>query len=99
MISSNVISPSVAMARNFRSSLTKCSVIYDTSDTVNNFDVFFIPEEKTNWILPLTAGGFIHIGLVTILPDLLRETNPVESFKQLCALLFGIVVMAALMFV
>ncbi|XP_014468084.1 PREDICTED: zinc transporter ZIP13 homolog [Dinoponera quadriceps] len=56
-------------------------------------------EEKTNWILPLTAGGFIHIGLVTILPDLLRETNPMESLKQLCALLFGIVVMAALMFV
>ncbi|XP_011153465.1 zinc transporter ZIP13 [Harpegnathos saltator] len=56
-------------------------------------------EEKTNWILPLTAGGFIHIGLVTILPDLLRETNPMESLKQLCALLFGVAVMAALMFV
>jgi zinc transporter 13 len=56
-------------------------------------------EERTNWILPLTAGGFIHIGLVTILPDLLKETDPIESLKQLCALLFGIVVMAALMFV
>ncbi|XP_011632138.1 zinc transporter ZIP13 homolog [Pogonomyrmex barbatus] len=56
-------------------------------------------EERTNWILPLTAGGFIHIGLVTILPDLLKETNTKESLKQLGALLFGVVIMAALMYI
>ncbi|KAL6427399.1 hypothetical protein ACFW04_008736 [Cataglyphis niger] len=56
-------------------------------------------EERTSWILPLTAGGFIHIGLVTILPDLLKETNTKESLKQFGALLFGVIVMAALMFV
>lgn len=56
-------------------------------------------EEKTNWILPLTAGGFIHIGLVTILPDLLKETNTKESLKQLGALLLGVIIMAALIFV
>ncbi|XP_012229396.1 zinc transporter ZIP13 homolog [Linepithema humile] len=56
-------------------------------------------EEKTSWILPLTAGGFIHIGMVTILPDLLKETNTKESLKQLGFLLFGIIVMAALMLV
>lgn len=56
-------------------------------------------EERTSWILPLTAGGFIHIGLVTILPDLLKETNTKESLKQFGALLFGVIVMAALMFI
>lgn len=56
-------------------------------------------EERTNWILPLTAGGFIHIGLVTILPDLLKETNTKESLKQLGALLLGIIIMAALIFI
>ncbi|XP_070164897.1 zinc transporter ZIP13 homolog [Polyergus mexicanus] len=56
-------------------------------------------EERTSWILPLTAGGFIHIGLVTILPDLLKETNTKESLKQFGALLFGVIIMAALMFV
>jgi len=61
--------------------------------------LFFFPEERTSWILPLTAGGFIHIGMVTILPDLLKETNTKESLKQLGFLLFGIVIMAALMFV
>ncbi|KYN05338.1 PREDICTED: zinc transporter ZIP13 homolog [Cyphomyrmex costatus] len=56
-------------------------------------------EERTNWILPLTAGGFIHIGLVTILPDLLKETNTKESLKQFGALLLGVVIMAALIYI
>ncbi|XP_076246016.1 zinc transporter Zip99C isoform X2 [Calliopsis andreniformis] len=51
---------------------------------------------KTSWILPFTAGGFLHIGLVTILPELLKESNPKESLKQLAALLLGIGVMAFL---
>lgn len=60
---------------------------------------FLFSEERTNWILPLTAGGFIHIGLVTILPDLLKETNTKESLKQLGALLLGVIIMAALNFI
>jgi len=59
----------------------------------------FFSEERTNWILPLTAGGFIHIGLVTILPDLLKEMNTKESLKQLGALLLGVIIMAALIFI
>lgn len=51
---------------------------------------------KTSWILPFTAGGFLHIGLVTILPELLKEPNPKESIKQLFSLLLGIAVMAFL---
>ncbi|XP_012141704.2 zinc transporter Zip99C isoform X1 [Megachile rotundata] len=51
---------------------------------------------KTSWILPFTSGGFLHIGLVTILPELLKEPCPKESLKQLAALLSGILVMALL---
>ncbi|XP_015432885.1 PREDICTED: zinc transporter ZIP13 homolog [Dufourea novaeangliae] len=61
--------------------------------------VFFSGGEvgvKTSWILPFTAGGFLHIGMVTILPELLKESNPKESLKQLAALLLGIVLMAVL---
>ncbi|KAK0182242.1 hypothetical protein PV327_000400 [Microctonus hyperodae] len=53
-------------------------------------------ETRTSWILPFTAGGFLHIGLVTILPELQRESNPKESMKQLGALLSGITIMAIL---
>ncbi|XP_011310026.1 zinc transporter ZIP13 homolog isoform X2 [Fopius arisanus] len=53
-------------------------------------------EARTSWILPFTAGGFLHIGLVTVLPELLQESNPKESMKQLGALLSGITIMAIL---
>lgn len=34
----------------------------------------------TAWILPFTAGGFIYIALVSVIPELLDEVKP--SFKQ-----------------
>lgn len=49
---------------------------------------------RTYWILPFTAGGFLHISLVDILPDIVNEDNPVESIKQLFAVASGIGVMA-----
>ncbi|XP_054725809.1 zinc transporter ZIP13 homolog [Anastrepha obliqua] len=51
-------------------------------------------EARTSWIMPFTAGGFLHIALVTVLPDLLKEEEKMESIKQLFALIFGILIMA-----
>lgn len=51
-------------------------------------------EARTSWIMPFTAGGFLHIALVTVLPDLLQEQDPKESVKQFLALIFGISLMA-----
>ncbi|KAJ6639169.1 Zinc transporter ZIP13 like [Pseudolycoriella hygida] len=51
-------------------------------------------EARTSWIMPFTAGGFLHIALVTVLPDLIKETDLKESIKQIAALIFGIAVMA-----
>ncbi|XP_021913799.1 zinc transporter ZIP13 homolog [Zootermopsis nevadensis] len=56
-------------------------------------------ESRTSWILPFTAGGFLHIALVTVLPDLLQEENPKESLLHLASLLGGIGIMAALIMV
>lgn len=50
-------------------------------------------EARTSWIMPFTAGGFLHIALVTVLPDLLTEPDPKESIKQFAALLLGIFLM------
>lgn len=62
------------------------------------FAVFFSGgmEARTSWILPFTAGGFLHIGMVTILPELLKESSPRESLKQLASLLLGVFIMALL---
>ncbi|XP_048522962.1 zinc transporter ZIP13-like [Dendroctonus ponderosae] len=51
-------------------------------------------EARTSWILPFTAGSFLHIGLVTVLPDLLKEESPTESFKQMCSFIVGIMLIS-----
>jgi len=53
-------------------------------------------DARVSWITPFTAGGFLHISLVTVLPDLLQEECPKQSLKQLAAIVAGILVMAAL---
>ncbi|XP_022192244.2 zinc transporter ZIP13 homolog [Nilaparvata lugens] len=53
-------------------------------------------EARTSWILPFTAGGFLHIALVTTLPELLQEQDWRESIKQMLSLITGILIMAVL---
>ncbi|XP_026071217.1 zinc transporter ZIP13-like isoform X2 [Carassius auratus] len=53
-------------------------------------------ENATAWILPFTSGGFLYIALVNVVPDLLQETNPRNSFVQILLLFCGIAVMALL---
>lgn len=55
-----------------------------------------LSEAKTSWIVPFTAGGFLHIALVTVLPELLRERERRQSAKHLAALLAGVALMAAM---
>ncbi|XP_071441825.1 zinc transporter ZIP13 homolog [Hetaerina americana] len=53
-------------------------------------------EVGVSWVLPFTAGGFLHIALVSVLPELASESDPRESAKQLVGLVAGILLMAAL---
>ncbi|KAM3957998.1 LOW QUALITY PROTEIN: zinc transporter Zip99C [Aphomia sociella] len=53
-------------------------------------------EAKTSWIAPFTAGGFLHIALVTVLPELQRERGRLPSLRLLAALLAGLGLMAGL---
>lgn len=49
----------------------------------------------TNWILPFTAGGFIYIALVSVIPELLDEEKPsfLQTLFQVAALLIGVYMM------
>lgn len=46
------------------------------------------------WLLPFTAGGFLYIALVSIVPGLLQESNLKACITQLLGLVTGVVVMA-----
>ncbi|XP_066964745.1 zinc transporter ZIP13 homolog [Macrobrachium rosenbergii] len=48
-----------------------------------------------HYILSFTAGGFLNIALVTVLPELLQEERPAQSCAQLLCLLIGTFTMAA----
>lgn len=45
------------------------------------------------WVLPFTAGGFIYVATVSVLPELLREASPLQSLLEVLGLLGGVVMM------
>jgi zinc and cadmium transporter len=48
----------------------------------------------SNFILPLTAGGFIYIAASDLIPEIHKETNVIRSTLAFLAFLAGIVFMA-----
>lgn len=52
----------------------------------------------TSCILPFTAGGFIYIATVSIMPDLRESSNLKQSFKEIVALISGILMMVVIAF-
>uniref|UniRef100_H3CVJ2 Zinc transporter ZIP13 n=1 Tax=Tetraodon nigroviridis TaxID=99883 RepID=H3CVJ2_TETNG len=53
-------------------------------------------ENATAWILPFTAGGFLYIALVNVVPDLLEESSLRQSLLQILLIFSGVAVMALL---
>ncbi|XP_068106275.1 zinc transporter SLC39A7 isoform X2 [Hyperolius riggenbachi] len=49
-----------------------------------------IGEAATLWILPFTAGGFIYIATVSVIPELLQDSRPAQSVKETLGLLLGV---------
>lgn len=48
-------------------------------------------DSANPWILPFTAGGFIYIATVSVLPELLEESTKLsQSLKEITALLTGV---------
>ncbi len=53
-------------------------------------------EGFTNFILPLTAGGFIYIATSDLIPELHKENNLKRAMSAFSAFLLGIILMALL---
>ena len=52
-----------------------------------------VGDAAVAWILPFTAGGFIYIATVSVIPELLEDTKLVQSIKEIFAMLTGIYMM------
>ncbi|XP_031843892.1 zinc transporter catecholamines up [Nomia melanderi] len=52
-----------------------------------------IDDLATMWILPFTAGGFIYIATVSVIPELLTDTKFGQSVLEIIALLSGVYMM------
>ncbi|XP_067129762.1 zinc transporter Slc39a7-like [Centruroides vittatus] len=52
-----------------------------------------VGDTATTWILPFTAGGFIYIATVSVIPELLEDTKFWQSVKEVVALLLGVIMM------
>uniref|UniRef100_A0A1A7W781 Zinc transporter ZIP13 n=2 Tax=Iconisemion striatum TaxID=60296 RepID=A0A1A7W781_9TELE len=53
-------------------------------------------ENATSWILPFTAGGFLYIALVNVVPELLQESSLRHSLLQILLIFCGVAIMALL---
>ena len=45
-----------------------------------------------------TSKKYSFVALVSVLPELINETDPKESFKQMCSIFLGIAIMFFLSF-
>lgn len=50
-------------------------------------------DENIAWILPFTAGGFIYIATVSVIPELLEQSSFWQSIWEVAALVMGVVLM------
>lgn len=53
----------------------------------------------TVWVLPFTAGGFIYIATVAVIPELLENTRVLQSLLELVAMGVGIGLMVLITFI
>uniref|UniRef100_A0A670HR63 Zinc transporter SLC39A7 n=1 Tax=Podarcis muralis TaxID=64176 RepID=A0A670HR63_PODMU len=52
-----------------------------------------VGEAATAWILPFTAGGFIYVATVSVIPELLQDSGPVQSLLEVLGLVAGVAMM------
>jgi zinc transporter 7 len=55
-----------------------------------------VSDATSSWILPFTAGGFIYIATVSVIPELLEGSSLKQSIKEIIALVFGVFIMVVI---
>ncbi|XP_055712632.1 protein catecholamines up [Phlebotomus papatasi] len=54
-------------------------------------------DAAASWVLPFTAGGFIYIATVSVIPELLEGSTKLgQSIKEISALLAGVLLMVVI---
>ncbi|CAG5118950.1 unnamed protein product [Candidula unifasciata] len=61
--------------------------------TVYSLTLHETTRSATSWILPFTAGGFIYIALVSVIPELLEKSRTWQSIKEILAMIVGVFLM------
>lgn len=55
-------------------------------------------QPNSGWILPFTAGGFIYIATVGVIPELLEDSGLWQSIGEVLAFVAGVGTMVFIMF-
>jgi len=50
-------------------------------------------EAQSSWVLPFTAGGFIYIAAVSVVPELLEKSSSLLSIIEVLAMCVGVFLM------
>ena len=56
-------------------------------------------SSASSWVLPFTAGGFIYIATVAVIPELLEKSGVCQSLVELLAMMVGISMMVLITFI
>lgn len=51
---------------------------------------------QSSWIIPFTAGGFIYVALVNVIPTLLPHQSLKQTLTECCAMFLGVSLMVAI---
>ncbi|KAI1707128.1 ZIP zinc transporter domain-containing protein [Ditylenchus destructor] len=74
--------------------LTAVGALMGCMISLMSVDPYALAEAaEHSWVLPFTAGGFIYIATVSIIPELLEQSTFWQSVREVAAFLFGIFMM------
>lgn len=73
---------------------TACGALFGCIISLWSVDAYALAEAaEQSWVLPFTAGGFIYIATVSVIPELLEHSTFWQSVREVFAIIFGVFLM------